>query len=358
MGRRGWAVAASVVAHGIFLVLAQTSVRRPAPGPSRVQLRLATDEGAPEVPPSRPPAPRRAESPAAPPAVGQRPAPRSPPKSGRAAPSRTGGVTDPRSAPAEAGPSFSSADDGDVMILPARPSGPNTTGDGAGPDGPSLRAQLSPPGPALLPPATPAAPKIALSPRAGGGYVYRDRGFQAEIAEDGTVAFDDHLPVQLGGESTGGLPVATFDLTEAVMMIAGDDPYRADKERFLAATVELRQELCEAAHQENLRTALYELDRRLDSIWLDPRRAASARRQLLFQLWDECLEPAPDTTDLTERTALQARATILGYIEKNLPAGSPSAYPDQELLALNQRRRSRAPFDPYRRGRDAGVDCE
>lgn len=238
------------------------------------------------------------------------------------------------------------------------PKGAAGSGGAGGGPGPNLEAQLSPPGPALLPPAATGAPKIALSPRAGGGYVYRDRGFQAEIAHDGTVEFDDHLPVQLGGESTGGVPIATFDLTEAVMMIAGDDPYRADKERFLAATIELRQGLCEAAHQERLRTALFELDRNLDTIWQDQRQAATARRELLFQLWDECLEPAPDTTDLTERTALQARATILEYIEKNLPAGSPSAYPEQELLALNQRRRSKAPFDPYRRGRDAGVACE
>lgn len=235
------------------------------------------------------------------------------------------------------------------------------SGQGAGPDGAGgleLGIAVAPPSIALLPPAPPSAPAIQLAPKAGGGFVYRDRGFSAEIDHDGTVRFRDHAPVALGGESTGGVPVATFDLTEAIMMIAGDDPYRTEKEHFLAATQTLRQDLCSAAHEERLKSALYDLDRRLSAIWNDRSTAEAARRALLFQLWDECLEPEPNTTDLTERTALQARATILGYIQKNLPAGSPVAYPPAELLALNERRRSRAPFDPYAGRADAGPGCE
>lgn len=348
---------ASVLAHGVVWILAQSLVHEAKSGPTRVQLRLATPSSTP-APPGPPKAAIEAESAAGPPAASPGSPARRPSRVARrpSAPPTGQEAGPPSEAQAGAGTSANLGGDQGQVMLPVVADG--TEGAGSGGPGPNLKAQLSPPGPELLPPPAPLAPKIALSPRAGGGYVYRDRGFQAEIAQDGTVEFDDHLPVQLGGESTGGVPVATFDLTEAVMMIVGDDPYRADKERFLAATVELRQGLCEAAHQERLRTALFELDRNLDAIWQDQRRAATARRELLFQLWDECLEPAPDTTDLTERTALQARATILEYIQKNLPAGSPLAYPEQELLALNQRRRSKAPFDPYRSERDAGAGCE
>jgi hypothetical protein len=98
------------------------------------------------------------------------------------------------------------------------------------------------------------------------------------------------------------------------------------------------------ADAENLRHATATLPRRLRAIWRASRWTHAHRRRLLFDLWDECAETGPDDVLATARTV---RATIVAFIHRNLPAGSPHAYPPAELAALNKNRLSHQRFDPY-----------
>ncbi len=111
--------------------------------------------------------------------------------------------------------------------------------------------------------------------------------------------------------------------------------HREEKARFLAATAPMRERMAEAAHAEDLRVALLDLPALLDRVWSDRRRSAAERRRLLYELWAEYI-PNPEATP--------ARATILGFIRRRLPAGSPDAYTDDELA----RYRAASPgFEPY-----------
>ena len=63
------------------------------------------------------------------------------------------------------------------------------------------------------------------------------------------------------------------------------------------------------------------------------------RRELLFRLWDELLED--DTAGTT------GRATIVDFVRRKLPGGSPEAFPTAELDRYNRDRQSQAEFAPY-----------
>jgi hypothetical protein len=94
------------------------------------------------------------------------------------------------------------------------------------------------------------------------------------------------------------------------------------------------------ADDERLGTeAVYHMSTRLEAVWHDG-RSAEARRADLFRMWDECN---------ASRYGVEARATILGFIRRRLPRGSPDAYPPNELGRLNDRRTSAEQFDPYGR---------
>ena len=213
------------------------------------------------------------------------------------------------------------------LRLRADPRGPRvSTGGGEGPSAGPGR------GPGGLPP--------GLEHAGQGTYRYEDRGFVADIDRDGTVHFRDRAPV--GFSSPLSL---AFDLTEAVMMLRDDDPYRPGKMKFLEETRELRARLCGEAHTERLRQALFALPKELDRAWRDTSQTPEARRRLLFQRWDECADTRGD--DELARAGALARATVLAYIRQHLPAGSAHAYTHDELLALNAVRVSREPFAPY-----------
>ncbi len=179
-----------------------------------------------------------------------------------------------------------------------------------------------------------------LQPSGGGTYRFEDRGFVAEIDHDGTVHFRDRAPVGVSS------PISlAFDVTEAVMMLRGDDPYRPEKVRFLEQTQALRAKLCGAAHTERLRRALVSLPGELEKVWNDESRSLADRRRLLFERWDECADHREETE--IARMGAMARATVLAFIRRALPAGSPHAYTEAELVAFNARRVSRESFSPY-----------
>jgi hypothetical protein len=235
--------------------------------------------------------------------------------------------------------------------------------------------------------------------RAGDGYVYKEQAFEAKVTRDGVVtfhdrrAFFDHVglvrrPVPATGE-TGTLqdllfgrtakrqqPVAplgplprspadrleaseicplnsscyalpdslmvggvggTMDLTDEIMRALGQDPYRVEKARFLAATFEFRMKLAVAARWEDIRKSLVHLPEALADLWGDSRYSARERRRVLFQLWRE-IDATPE--------GVRAANAIEKFIQRRLPCGSPDAYTRSELQALQSSEAARV-FSPY-----------
>ena len=219
---------------------------------------------------------------------------------------------------------------------------------------------LPPPGsdPLLPAPKAKTPQKLPLQPMAGGGYRYDDPTFSARIEADGTLVLRDKGPqIDVSpGSIRPGLGVepmiieppsisVSIDVTDVVMRLAGDDPYYHRKLTFVRETLELRVELAKAACQERLTEALYTLKSDLQQIWDDRTIPLSVRRRHIFQIWDDC---ADDTDDQKiAGYADQARATVMAFIQDQLPANSAYAYPEPELVALNRRRKSKALFDPY-----------
>jgi hypothetical protein len=105
-----------------------------------------------------------------------------------------------------------------------------------------------------------------------------------------------------------------------------------------------RQRAASAPGAENATArALRALPAVLEALWSERARPAAERRRLLFALWDECDEGSDPAAP-----ASAARAVVLAFIARTLPAGSPDAYAPAELAALNQIRQSQARFEPYR----------
>lgn len=127
-----------------------------------------------------------------------------------------------------------------------------------------------------------------------------------------------------------------FDLTDEIMRGLGQDPYAAEKARFLSSTFEFRMRLAASARNENLRSALERLPERLDELWGDDRYSARERRRLLYELWSEMDDSAEGQ---------QGAATVMGFIRRRLPCGSPSGYSAEELSAF-ARQSARRRFVP------------
>jgi hypothetical protein len=85
----------------------------------------------------------------------------------------------------------------------------------------------------------------------------------------------------------------TFDLTDELMRLAGEDPYRHEKAHFLAATSPLRGGLAARALGENVRRAEGELPARLEAIACDDTRSVRERRATIEALRGEIDGDAP-----------------------------------------------------------------
>jgi hypothetical protein len=134
-----------------------------------------------------------------------------------------------------------------------------------------------------------------------------------------------------------------FDATDALMRGQGIDPYASKKLKFLDSTRDERVQLGTRHRDQQLRQATQLVRRNLDAL-----RAANlglaARKQALFELWDECVE-AGDPSLVIAGAA--ARRMVIGFIRAHLPAGSPDAFTAEELAVLGRARQSRAAFSPY-----------
>ncbi len=177
-----------------------------------------------------------------------------------------------------------------------------------------------------------------LSPTEGGGFEFRDRGFVAEIARDGTVSFKGGTSLDYSG--TG----ASFDITDGLMSASGDDPYHYEKAKFLKRTRAFREGLYDRARKQNLAEATRTARKRIEAIWFDGSDPVAVRRERLFKLWDECLETGDEAAVLAARFV---RSSVLAFIRRTIPRGDPDAFSQDELERLNEGRYSKQRFSPY-----------
>lgn len=140
----------------------------------------------------------------------------------------------------------------------------------------------------------------------------------------------------------GGLIGGKADITAALHRKFIGDPFAARKLKLLDSTREARAEIGARYRGEQLTRSAIQAQQNLQSLWQSITDAA-ARRAALFAMWDECEEGEGQLGEAGERV----RVMVLGFIRSKLPVGSPGAFSEREIMALNARRTSRQPFAPY-----------
>jgi hypothetical protein len=146
-------------------------------------------------------------------------------------------------------------------------------------------------------------------------------------------------------DSGGTVPIVGggFDVTDAFMRSHGQDPYASRKLAYLDSTRDERVQIGTKHRQQQLAQATAIMQKNLDRMWASVADPA-ARKQALFELWDECAETGPE--ELVTAGA-EARKLVTGFIRARFPVGSPTAYTADELATVNRRKQSRATFAPY-----------
>jgi hypothetical protein len=122
---------------------------------------------------------------------------------------------------------------------------------------------------------------------------------------------------------------ARLDISDEIMRLHGQDPYRYEKARFLTATREMRARMATKAHAEDLQLSAAEVPARLQQIACDSSLTLSEKKALLEALRAE-LDSGPDA----QRSADLIRATLQslaqpdggvvcpGWTRPSLPGGA------------------------------------
>ena len=168
---------------------------------------------------------------------------------------------------------------------------------------------------------------------------YRAPGWFAFVSPEGDVRFAPRRASWRASQTS-----LSYDLTDTAMRRRGKDPYAMEKVRFLRATRAWRAGLRRRARLRWRRQYFARVPQRLRALWGRRDLPMARKRQLLFALWDECLEPGRSPLRVK---AQQARWMILRFVQRHLPPGSAQAYTRAELKRFNARRRGRVPFAPY-----------
>jgi len=176
-----------------------------------------------------------------------------------------------------------------------------------------------------------------------GGWRFYGTGWSVDVAPDGSVAFDERSVTW----STRKMRM-TFDVTDAALRSKKKDPYASAKLRFLQETSSWRGALRRAARRRARRAYFARLPQVLRGLWKRTDITTLRKRALLFELWEECLEPGRTTLSVQ---AQQARWMILRFIQKHLPSSGPRSFTRRELSWMGKRRRGPGVirFDPYGR---------
>jgi hypothetical protein len=129
-----------------------------------------------------------------------------------------------------------------------------------------------------------------------------------------------------------------FDLTDEYYRAMGNDPYRHEKARFLAATFDFRLRLAVQHQIATLRRALHAFPDTLQQLWDDRTRPAVERKRLLCALWSELRR---------DDDAAPVAAQIRTFVRQKIPIDSPDAFTADELAACNATLPPEDRFFPY-----------
>jgi hypothetical protein len=187
--------------------------------------------------------------------------------------------------------------------------------------------------------------KLITEPLRSARYHYRGLGFDAVIQADGGVRFRGKDGVHLAfipAMLVTGHSAATFGVAVGRELFSprkARDPHASERRTFLDRTRALRTHL----YQHALRAALARADQQLTltlanlEVQLERGNDRNARATL-FELWDECSE---------DELGAVARARVERFVREHCVPGTPLGYEADELAALNARRASKAPFEPF-----------
>jgi hypothetical protein len=185
----------------------------------------------------------------------------------------------------------------------------------------------------------------------GAGTTSEHEAFRIKVAADGTAKIHDKANVQRKTLLSG-----TFDATDAMMRNKGIDPYASYKLKVLDETRDERVAIGKRYRTQQLARSKQLVQANLERLWSTSLDLA-ARKQGLFELWDDCAEAGPPEMERSGRTpasedelvagGTSARAHVLGFIRSRLPAGSEDAFTDAEVQRLNKQRKSHSAFAPY-----------
>lgn len=261
---------------------------------------------------------------------------------------------------------------------------PGPAPEGPPPEAPPPTAVPKIPSPrAMAPPEAGVAPvtedsfgALGLTRQRDGTLLYVDPGkrFTAAFNDDGTVRFGDRwgrdqdgrrmrgsgwalMQANPGGLALGGPSEWLLALQDRM---GGPERHGAAKREFLARTAEVRTRMTIAWTLQLLDYRLRTLEQELEILWGAAGSSPAARRELLFQRWDECdeafnIRPAGEITEEAASaldrarvdTAEKARRVIEGFVRRRLPQKGKDAFTAAELADMNQRRTSQQPFQPY-----------
>lgn len=188
----------------------------------------------------------------------------------------------------------------------------------------------------------------------------KQRGRGSSLPPEGARALNPFVGVRLSGPLEWSLRATRVD------------PYATAKTGFLVRTEAFRRSLAIGFAKHRIEVELRALPRQLLELWRDGKRSTAKKRALIFQRWDDCEDVARDD-DIdpavasaageidAARVAAAARARdmIESFVRRHAPAGSRSAYADDELRRLNATRKSAIAFAPYRpRSADKNSESE
>jgi hypothetical protein len=138
----------------------------------------------------------------------------------------------------------------------------------------------------------------------------RNRPHTGDLCEDPSArCYFDSRALFVGG--------GTIDVTDLFLRLVGDDPYRYEKARFLAATAPVRGKLRDRVRARTLARALAQLPSTLEAIWTEPGASAAERRARVVAIADEA---AGQPGEAQVRAAVQAFLRRKGAIDL-VPAG-------------------------------------
>jgi hypothetical protein len=140
------------------------------------------------------------------------------------------------------------------------------------------------------------------------------------------------LKTKLAGGVNG-----TLDVTDLATRAHGGDPYLSRKRKILDESRDERTAMSERFRAQQRARSAELMRRNLERLWateLEPR----ARREALFELWNECDD---------DEAGARARAIVIGWIRSRLPRGSEQAFTDDEIATMRAHSTSAHRFEPY-----------